>query len=209
MQDDGPTTPNMRRYDAPGRAPEVMPVWPEPAAAYTQRSPARGVSSPLLSAILALSVGANVALLIALVALLFLGRAGMLAPNTSAGQSPGGVSATHTPLSTQSPSPSAGSLQIAPTSVQLGCDSGQQTQFAVLINPGSEDVRWRAEFSTQGDQAAVAISPTRGTVRAGSSIVIQIQNKSNSNSQQGTITFNPTSSTGGQSPTLSYTAMGC
>jgi hypothetical protein len=204
VQDD----PNLRRYDAPGRAPGEMPIWPEPVTR-SQRPSARGISSPLLSAILALSVGANVALLIGLVAMLLLGRAGMLSPNTSAGQFPGKISATSTALSTQSPAPATGSLQIAPTSVQLGCDSGQQTQFAVLINTSTEDVRWRAVFSAQGDQAAVEISPTRGTLRAGTSTVIQIQNRSNSNSQQGTISFNPTSSTGGQSSSLSYTAMGC
>jgi hypothetical protein len=93
--------------------------------------------------------------------------------------------------------------------VQLGCDSGQQAQFVVLANTGSEDVQWQVVYSISADQAAVTISPRQGNVRAGTSMVIQIQSKRQSDGQQGVIHFDPDTSAAGTPPSLSYTTAGC
>src|SRR5690348_11964862 len=164
VQDDGPTFP---RYDAPGRTPGGMPAWPEMntgADARRQRYSA-GVARPTtLAAILAVSIGANVALIAALLAVVLLARAGYFAPSPLAGT---GISATSTMTTTPAPSPSAtpaaGGLQVTPTSVQLGCDSGQQSQYVVLINSGSDSVDWQLEVSGGSDQSGVSISPRHGT----------------------------------------------
>ena len=210
MQDDGPTFP---RYDAPGRTPGGMPAWPEMntgADARRQRYSA-GVARPTtLAAILAVSIGANVALIAALLAVVLLARAGYFAPSPLAGT---GISATSTMTTTPAPSPSAtpaaGRLQVTPTSVQLGCDSGQQSQYVVLINSGSDSVDWQLEVSGGSDQSGVSISPRHGTLRPGTSIVIRLQNISNGNGQQGVITFNSDTQAAGSTPTLSYTTAGC
>ncbi|HKW23700.1 MAG TPA: hypothetical protein VJO13_20130 [Ktedonobacterales bacterium] len=212
MQDDGPTFP---RYDAPGRTPGGMPAWPEMntgADARRQRYSAGGARPTTLAAILAVSIGANVALIAALLAVVLLARAGYFAPSQQGGTG-SGISATTTITTTPAPSPSAtpaaGGLKVTPTSVQLGCDSGQQSQYVVLANSGSDSVDWQLEVSGGLDQAGVSISPRHGTLRPGTSIVIRLQNISNGNGQQGVITFTSDTQAAGSTPTLSYTTAGC
>ena len=215
MQDDGPNTFSSHKYDAPGRAPGEMPVWPEMNAgvdARRQRYSAGAARPTTLAAILAVSIGANVALIAALLAVVLLARAGYFAP-TPRGATGTGATATSTTTTTPSPSPSAtpaaGGLQVAPTTVRLGCDSGQQSQYVVLSNSGADSIDWQVEVSGGSDQAGVSISPRHGTLRPGTSIAIRLQNTSNGDGQQGVITFNTDAQTGGPSPTLSYTTQGC
>lgn len=215
MQDDGPNTLGSRKYDAPGRAPGEMPVWPEMHAgvdARRQRYSVGAARPTTLAAFLAVSIGANVALIAALLAVVLLARAGYFAPSPQ-GATGTGISATTTANTTPSPAPSAtpsaGWLQVAPTSVQLGCDSGQQTQVVVLSNSGSDSVDWHVEISGGSDQAGVSISPRHGTLRPGTSISIRLQNSSNGDGHQGIISFNADAQAAGSPPTLSYTTAGC
>ncbi|HKT36876.1 MAG TPA: hypothetical protein VJR48_00805 [Ktedonobacterales bacterium] len=209
MYEDGPNVPNPRRYDAPGREPDGLPTWPA-ADARTPRPSVTGARPSALAAILAVSLGANAALIAALLAVVLLARAGYLAPVR---QPTAGASATNAPISSPASSPSAtasaGWLQVTPTSVQLGCDSGQQAQFVVLANTGSESVRWQVELSQSSDQAGVSISPRRGTLRPGTNISLQIQNRSQGDGQQGVISFTSDASSAGSPPTISYTTVGC
>jgi hypothetical protein len=194
-----------------------MPVWPEMHGgvdARRQRSSV-GVARPTtLAAILAVSIGANVALIAALLAVVLLARAGYLGPSPRTGAG-AGISATSATTSTPSPSPSAnpaiGSLQVTPTSVRLGCDSGQQSQYVVLINSGSDSVDWGVEVSGGSDQSGVSISPRHGTLRPGTSIAIRLQNTSHDDGRQGVISFttDTDAQSGGSPPTLSYTTDGC
>lgn len=213
MQDDGPNTWSSHKYDAPGRAPGEMPVWPEMHAgadAPRQRY-SSGVARPTtLAAILAVSIGANVALIAALLAVVLLARAGYFAPSPQAATGTG-ISAISTTTTTPSPSatPATGGLQVTPTSVSLGCDSGQQSQYVVLANSGSDSVDWQVEVSGGLDQAGVSISPRHGTLRPGTSIVIRLQNASQNDGRQGVITFNTDAQTSGSPPTLNYTTTGC
>src|SRR6185312_4497502 len=201
VREDGPPVPNQHwlgRNDTRERAPGEMPMWPE-ADAYHQQAPTNGGrSTPLAAGIIAVSLGANVALIVALLAVVLLARGGYF---SSPPQPSVGASATSTAQSTPYPSPSAtstaGWLQVGPTSVQLGCDSGQQAQFVVLMNTGAEDVQWQAVYSVSADQAAVTISPRQGNVRAGTSMVIQIQSKRHADGQQGVIHFDPDTSAAG------------
>jgi len=212
VQDDGPTFP---RYDAPGRTPGGMPAWPEMNTgmdAQRQRYSA-GVARPTtLAAILAVSIGANVALIAALLAVVVLARAGYFAPSPQGGTG-SGISVISTTTTTPAPSPSAtpaaGGLQVTPTSVQLGCDSGEQSQVVVLSNSGSENVDWVVQVSGGSDEAGVSISPRHGTLRPGTSIAIRLQNTSNGDGRQGVITFNTNAQAGGSLPTLNYTTAGC
>ncbi|HEU4781914.1 MAG TPA: hypothetical protein VFS83_01105, partial [Ktedonobacterales bacterium] len=92
MQDDGPNTWSSHKYDAPGRAPGEMPVWPEMQAGVDARRPrySAGVARPTtLAAILAVSIGANVALIAALLAVVLLARAGYFAPSPQTGTGTG------------------------------------------------------------------------------------------------------------------------
>ena len=188
-----------------------MPVWPEMntgADARRQRYSAGGARPTTLAAILAVSIGANVALIAALLAVVLLARAGYFAPSPQAATGTG-ISATTTPAPSPSATPSAGGLQVTPTSVQLGCDSGQQYQVVVLKNSGSESMDWVVQVSGGSDQAGVSISPRHGTLRPGTSIAIRLQNTSNGDGRQGVITFNTNAQAGGSPPTLSYTTAGC
>jgi hypothetical protein len=128
---------------------------------------------------------------------------------------------------TPSPSATTASLQVAPSSVQLGCVSGQRTQYVTLQNTGSAKVNWQATFSVSAQQAGVTVSPLRGQLAAGGSIPIQLQNTTRSNGsqgasgRQGVITFAPAASddnqnatpgatpAAGSSASLSYTTVGC
>lgn len=215
MQDDGPNTLSSRRYDVPGRAPGEMPVWPEMntgVGGRRQRYSAGAARPTTLAAILAVSIGANVALIAALLAVVLLARAGYFAPSPQ-GATGAGISATKTANTTPAPSPSAtpsaGGLQVAPTSVRLGCDSGQQSQYVVLLNSGSASVNWVVEISGGSDQSGVSVSPRHGTLRPGTSISIRLQNTSNGDGHQGVISFTTDSEAAGSPPTLNYTTAGC
>jgi hypothetical protein len=214
VQDDGPPRLNTGRFDTTRQPAGGMPTWPE-LDDHPPRYTTSGGRASLLVGGLAVSLGANAALLIALLVVLLLGRTGALAPGKTSAQSTTGLGlASPTVNGNATPSPTSGALtngrlQVAPSSVQLGCDSGQQRQFVVLLNTGSDDIRWHADTSRSGDQAAVNVSPNDGTLRAGTSIAIQIQNQSNGDSQQGTITFNADSPSAGQPPTLAFSAAGC
>src|SRR5690348_12163534 len=192
-----------------------MPVWPEMNAgvnARRQRYSGGAARPTTLAAILAVSIGANVALIAALLAVVLLARAGYFVPSprTDTGT---GASATTTATATPSPSPSATpaavGLQVAPTTVRLGCDSGQQSQYVVLLNSGPDSVDWEMEISGGSDQAGVSISPRHGTLRPGTSIPIRLQNNSNGDGRQGVITFNTDAQATGSPPTLNYSTQGC
>lgn len=216
MQDGRPPVPNQRwldRRNAGGREPGGAPSWPEADAPDHRGATRRVRSTPLAAAILAVSLGANVALIVALLAVTLFARAGYFSPFNSRAQTTPAHSATSASVSTASaipsPTPTGGWLQVGPTSVQLGCDGGQQSQFVVLANTGTEDVQWQVVFSVSADQAGVTISPRQGNLRAGTSIVAQIQNKRQPDGQQGVIRFDPDTSAAGTPPSLSYTATGC
>lgn len=214
VQEDGPTGPNLWRYDAPGREPGGMPTWP--ALDAQPQPPSRsngGAPSVRLAAILAISLGANVALIFALVGMALFARAGYFAPGGIAGRSTPGNSATNTAMSSPtvalSPTPASGVLQVSPATVALGCDSGKRTQYFVLMNTGTEDVQWQANFSTSPDQAGIGLSNSDGTLRAGTSTAIQIQNRTHNPGQPGTIQFTTDSSSANQSASLAYNFSGC
>jgi hypothetical protein len=161
-------------------------------------------------------------LLVALIGFLLLAQAGAFSSGGAFGRATSGPpigSSTTTASPASSPSPGAGWLQITPSSVQLGCVSGQRTQFATLQNSGPEKAQWKATFSVSAQQAGVAISPSQGTLAAGDSVSIQIQNTTRSNgpqgahSRQGVISFTPTTTDAGAEAgapaTLAYTTVGC
>ena len=207
MRDDGPTVPNLRQYDRfdQGERREIPP-WPE-ADARSQRS-SRGARSAVLGVSLALSLGANAALLIALLVLLALSRSGYFSPLSSSNPS-SSPSASGNATPAPSPTTSSGWLHVAPTEVHVGCDNGQQTQYVVLANSGSEDIEWQAQFSVPADQAAVVVSPRQGEIRAGTSIVLRVQIRTRIGAQTGEIRFNSDTSAAGSSPTLTYTTVNC
>lgn len=212
MQDDGPTMPNLPPYegeDAPGRAPAGMPIWPEAGAGPRRSFPWR-VPSPVLVAGLEVSLGINISLIMILLTVFLLARAGYFAPSTSSAQSTSPASTTSAVVSVTSAAASSGGwLQVAPTSVQVGCDGGQQTQVVVLENIGSQDVQWQAVFLVSADQAGVEVSPMQGNLRAGTSTALQIHSTSQSSGQQGIIHFEADTSDAGAPPSLSYTSAGC
>lgn len=210
MHGDEPTVPNLRMYGA--EDPTETPNWP---LASRRLPPPSSPNTDLRTALLGASLGANVVLLVGLIGVLLLARAGFFSPASSLPQSSPAASSNQpqaTPSPTQStPSPTAISnwLQVAPTAVSLGCESGQQTQYVVLANQGPEQVEWQANFSVPQDQAGVSISPDHGTLRAGASIALRLQNRSHDNGQQGAISFEVSSQDAGSPPSLSYTMQAC
>jgi hypothetical protein len=164
--------------------------------------------------VLGISLGANVLLLIGLVGVLVLSHMGPFAPSGSPGASTPGV-ALSTATATSSPTPQAGWLQVVPSSVQLSCAEGQRTQVVVLENTGPQQVAWRAVVAGSADQTGVTVTPNRGELGVGASRAIQLQiithasDSQTAASQQGVVTFAPTSAAAGPSPSLSYTIVGC
>jgi hypothetical protein len=216
--------PNLRRQE-PGASTDAQAggeklIWPRADERPRRQIEIRETPSGYVSALaFGISLGANIVLFVALVGLLLFAQAGAFSSGGSALSS-----STATSNSTPSPSATAASLQIAPSSVQLGCASGQRTQFVTLQNTGSAKVNWQATFSAPAQQAGVAVSPQRGQLAAGGSIPIQLQNTTRSNGsqgvsgRQGVITFTPTASgddnqdagpDAGSSASLSYTTVGC
>lgn len=207
MRDDGPTVPNLRQYERYDQGERGgIPPWPE-TDARAQRTSRRGRSA-VLGVSLALSLGANVALLIALLVLLALSRAGYFSPlGSSTPSTTPSASGNATPA--PSPTASSGWLQVAPAEAHVGCDNGQQTQYVVLVNSGSEDIEWQAQFSIPSDQAAVVVSPRQGVIRAGTSLILKIQIRTRIGAQTGEIRFNSDTSAAGSPPTLTYTTVNC
>jgi hypothetical protein len=221
MRSDGPTLPNLG-WSEPDTATgsgtsSDTPTWPLggerlPQVPGSSRPPKGYVSATTL---LGVSLGANVVLLIGLVGLLLLGHAGMFAPSGPAGLSTPGETLS-SPTATTGPTPPVSSwLRVAPSSVSLGCDGSQRTQFAVLQNSGPQRVHWQASVVGSPGQAGVAINPNQGDLDAGASLPVQLQDTTHSSgpqgisSQQGVIRFVPTSLDAGSPPGLSYTTVGC
>jgi hypothetical protein len=212
MRDTDPPTLSQVPWEHPGgRIPGGVPTWPEARAPH-QPTPSVAPTWNGHPIVLGISLMANGVLLASLVGVLFLAQAGAFAPPSSSrpsapqGSALGSSNATPTPSLT----PASGRLQVAPTSVQLGCDGGQQTQVVVLTNSGPEDVQWQVALDVSTNQSAVTISPRHGDLRAGTSVSIQIQNRNyNSAAQQGVIRFEPQTPTAEPAPSLSYTSSGC
>ena len=219
MRSDDPTVPNLGWY-APGAASDPgaageRPTWPTGGERPSRTlGPARPPSGYVSALVFGVSLGANVVLLLCLLGLLLLSHAGVFAPGGSAG-SPAPGAALSSPTATSSPTPLSGWLRVTPSSVQLGCDAGQRTQFVVLENTGPQKVSWQAVVAGPADQAGVAISPDHGDLDAGASLPLQIQNITHSSgsqgvsSEQGVIRFAPAAAEAGAPPSLSYTTVGC
>jgi hypothetical protein len=211
---DEPTLPNLRPPELgalSGTTSRETPAWPLPAERH--RPPSGYVQMPTL--LLGATLGANAVLLIGLLSLLLLGHAGFW----PGGSSPSGTSAPGSALGaltpTSSTAPGSGWLQVTPASVHLGCANGQQTQWVVLVNSGLESVQWQANLSAPADQAGIVVSPNRGTLNSGTSVPLQLRNRTRATgpqgvpSQQGVIDFVVDASDSGLLPRLSYTTMGC
>jgi len=198
-------------YDEPPTSPwprADIPPPPPPPAPYTR-------PNTLVVGLVA-SVTANVILLVCLLGVFLLARGGAFAPANSTARSLSG-SATPTihtsPSATSSPTLTPNWLQVAPTTVQLGCNGGQQAQLVVLTNSGPQDVQWQVDFVGSGDQSGINVSPNQGDLKAGASTTIQIQARKHASNQQGVIRFTSTTSTAGSTagsaPSLSYSISGC
>jgi hypothetical protein len=213
MQGDPPTMPNLRPPDddAGERDFAGSPTWPLARGnAGTRRfSAARGV----LPLVLGVSLGVNIALLVGLVSVLLLARAGAFAPSTAMGTaSPtaseaAGSSAVSSPTLTTLGA--GGWLQVAPSSVRLGCDGDQRTQFVVLTNTGPQDVQWQVTLGVPTDQAVIDVGPNQGTLQAGASTVLQLHNRPHPALQQGIVRIDLQSPAAGMPPSFSYTAASC
>jgi hypothetical protein len=209
MQDDPPTMPGWQEADAFQRPPGGAPTWPtNPGSPAVPTFPVRD-RQPVL---LIMSLVANGALLACVLMLLVLARAGALTPPSASGQNGPLAAATSsamaTPMATPSPTSGSGWLQVAPTSVQLDCADGQQTQYVVLRNTGTDSVQWQVGFAG-ADQAGVSVNISGGELRAGTSIALQIQIRKHASDQQGVIRFSPDTSDAGSPATLDYTITGC
>jgi hypothetical protein len=231
VRHDGPTIPNLSRQE-PGAPAEATAdaqerneklIWPGGNGRRQHPIEIKETPGGYVSALaFGISLGANIVLFVALVGLLLFAQAGAFASGSAFGPSTHGSalgSPTATANTTPSPSATTASLQVMPSSVQLGCDSGQRTQYVTLQNTGSAKVNWQATFSAPTQQAGVTVSPLHGQLAAGGSIPIQLQNTTRSNGsqggsgRQGVITFTQTASDEnqdtGKSASLSYTTVGC
>lgn len=214
MHDNGPTVPDLPRYEpgasADPHAAAARPAWPLTG----ERALGRGrlFGKDARSIALGISLGANIVLLVSLLSLLALGRVGQAAPGGSASSA---GAALGSPTATGSAQPLVGWLGVTPSSVQLGCDNGQQTQFVILKNSGPEKVQWQAVISSPGDQAGVEVGPHEGGLAAGASVAVKIRNElhggdsQSASSQQGIIRFQPNTPDAGSAPSLSYMAAAC
>lgn len=202
MQIDQPTPPDVPQV--PHAAPGAPPLWPVPGAGDQRSRPALPVTLGCLGAT---ALGSCIVLLFG--AGLLLGHAGFFPLARSPAHSATGGAV---PSPTLSPTPVAGWLQVDPTSVQMGCGEGQQTQVVVLDNRGPQPVQWQASLSLPTDQAGVEVSPHDGELASGASTAIQLQlhrQDQGAGQQQGVIHFVPGSPEAGLPPSLSYTIVGC
>ncbi len=223
MRGDEPTIPNLR-WDEPGAAPDPdasggSPTWPSggarpPHALGPARPPHRSVGVTPLG----VSLTANGVLLLAVLGLLLLllSHTGLLASGGPADSSDlraalGSPTATPSP----SPTPLTGWLQVIPSSVQVGCDGDQRTQFVIVSNTGPQKVHWQLVLTGSADQVGVSVNPTQGNLDAGAGVPVKLVNTTRSSdsagpaSQQGVIRFAATSADAGSPASLSYTALGC
>jgi hypothetical protein len=214
VQDNEPTMPQLPRYTPPalsGGETGGLPIWPG-VEAPTRPAVAAGLSATALAAGLAASLVVNGVLLVALASTLLFAHAGLFSPPSS--------STSHTPAasarSVVNPTsalvghtPTKGRLQAAPSSVELGCDEDQDTQFVVLANTGTADVQWRAVLSIPADQAGVELDPMQGALSAGTSITLQIHSTSEEDALRGVIIFALDSSAAGVPASLNYTTNSC
>jgi hypothetical protein len=199
MHNDQPTLPQL-----PREAPGAPPLWPVPGAG-DQRS--RPQSSLAIGCLGATALGGCAVLLFSVG--LLLGHAGVFPLIRPPAHT---VTGGSVPSPTPSATPVAGWLQVTPTSVQLGCGQGQQTQVVVLANLGPQPVQWQASLSVPTDQAGVEVSPHEGTLASRASAAIQLQlhrHDQGAGQQQGVIRFVPGSPGAGLPPSLSYTTVGC
>jgi hypothetical protein len=113
------------------------------------------------------------------------------------------------PTATLSPTPGSGWLQVAPTSVELQCGNGQQTQFVVLRNTGSDVVHWQVTDAGGSDQVGISVNQSEGDLRAGTSMALQLQIRKHAGNQQGVVRFDPGTPDAGAPASLSYTIAGC
>jgi hypothetical protein len=227
MRSDDPTVPSLYAPDTVTEtaAASEQPTWPSEGARVL-REQAGGLKTRLLvnphvgrpphgyagALVLGFSLGANVGLLLALLGILLLGHPGMRAVGgSSSTPSPG--AALRSPIATATPRPSSGWLRVAPSSVQLSCSDGQQTEWVVLQNTATQRVEWQVIGA--GDQAGIAVNPDHGQLSAGASQPLQVQTTSHTSDtqsgagQQGLIRFTATPAEAGPSPSLSYTTTGC
>jgi hypothetical protein len=213
VQEDGPPTlPSLRRlrryvtgasrpYGEPGRS----STWP---ADRRLKQPSTGRKRPPL--ILGTSLGVNVLLLVVLVGVLLLDHGGL-----SSSVSRVTTASPRASIDTPTAAPVNGWLQVTPTNLQLSCNNGQQTQFVVLRNMGTEPIQWQVMFSVPADRAGVNVTPNQGTLNAGTSMPLQIQNQTyahgpqGATGQRGTIEFNPEIVGAGPSPNITYTTVAC
>jgi hypothetical protein len=207
VQDDEPTQPPHIGYgpdDATDpNAFSETPTWPPVG----ERSlpPRRPDRSPLLW----LSLGAIGVVIIGLLGGLLLTQLGVFAPRGATG-SPGPTTALSSPTGATSPGPLAAGLQVAPSSVRLGCDGDERMQEVVLVNGGPADMEWQAVVDTAADRAGIAITPNQGDLDAGESVSVQLENTTQSSDskgsshREGVIRFVPASADAGASASLSY-----
>jgi hypothetical protein len=222
VQEDGsPTLPSLRRLrryvtGASGEygKPSASSTWP--TGSRHNRPSSSHKRTPL---VLSASLGVNVVLLIVLLGILVLDHGGFSQSNVPVGSSSAvsrvSTASPRASIDTPTAIPVDGWLQVTPTNLQLSCNNGQQTQFVVLKNTGTEPVQWQAIFSEPADQVGVNVTPNQGTLNAGTSMPLQIQNQTHAHGpqgvagQQGTIEFNPQIVGAGPSPNITYTTMGC
>jgi hypothetical protein len=205
------------------------PSWPTARGRYgpltePNQPPPGYVSMTWFSA----SVGANVALLIGLIGLIFLSYAGVFPPNLAQNTPTGAgnvkqqaatatATATATPTATPTIAPTAtpigGWLTIAPASVTLGCAAtGQNVLWVILTNTGPAPLGWQVVNSVPDALVGVAANPNQGQLNPGQDTPIQIQNVAQTGgpqNTQGIIQFAPASGDAGPAATLNYSETGC
>jgi hypothetical protein len=99
---------------------------------------------------------------------------GTSGPTTSAGSTHGVALSSPTTTAGPASSPTAGVgwLQVAPSSVRLGCGGSHRTQVVLVENSGPQTVDWQVAFSVPQDQAGVAVNPQQGELAAGDSVSV-------------------------------------
>lgn len=204
MQGDEPTIPSLHSYGSEDTG--AAPSWP----LVEQRLPPSPPSAKLdlRTALLGVSVGANVVLLLGLLGVLALAHAGFFTPG---GASPAPFTSIQESSTTGNVDQTESTtwLQVAPTTVQMGCGDGQQTQSVVLTNRGTQPVDWQANIAGPQGRAAVELSPDHGQLQAGASSTVQVQIHRHSTGQQGVIHFTVSPAAAGSPPTLSYATQSC
>ncbi|MGE5333503.1 MAG: hypothetical protein ACM3N4_02285, partial [Nitrososphaerota archaeon] len=169
---------------------------------------------PMLRLLLGVSLGANGVLLVGILSVFLLAQAGAFAPRPQGSATSGTPLGSPTTTAVSSPPSGADWLTVAPTSVSLGCNGGQETQMVVLANTGPQAVRWQADLVTSTGQAGIAVDPNNGELAAGTSLTIKLHNTTHgggqgTGGQHGVIRFTPENPAAGAPPSLNYTTVGC